>query len=89
MPVIASRLGSLAEVVKDKETGLLFDPGDAGDLAAKLQWAQSHPEAMQKMGMAARSTYEKHYTPDCNYEQLTQIYAEVIRERGLTLPCQG
>ena len=36
VPVIASRLGSLAEVVADGETGLLFEPGDAADLARAL-----------------------------------------------------
>ena len=78
VPVIASRLGSLAEVVKDGETGLLFEPGNEADLAAKLQWAHRNPEALRVMGQAARRTYETHYTPDRNYEQLLQIYQSVL-----------
>jgi glycosyltransferase involved in cell wall biosynthesis len=79
VPVIASRLGSLAEVVRDGETGLLFEPGNVDDLAAKLQWAQSHPQALQAMGQAARRAYDEHYTPERNYEQLLQIYASVLK----------
>lgn len=78
VPVIASRLGSLAEVVKDGETGLLFDPGNVDDLAAKLQWAQRNQDAMRAMGQAARRAYDMHYTPDRNYDQLRQIYESVL-----------
>ena len=35
LPVIASRLGAMAEIVEDSVTGLQFTPGDAADLAAK------------------------------------------------------
>lgn len=37
LPVIASRFGGLAEIVRDEVDGDLFTAGDAGDLAAKLQ----------------------------------------------------
>lgn len=36
VPVVASRLGALAEAIEDGETGLLFEPGDADDLARVL-----------------------------------------------------
>ncbi len=78
VPVIASRLGSLAEIVRDGQTGMLFDPGNVDDLAAKLQWAQSHPQALRAMGQAARQTYEEHYTPERNYAQLLRIYESVL-----------
>src|SRR5690606_13863108 len=58
LPVIASRLGAMAELVRDGETGLLFEPGDAADLARKLQWADANPAAMRRMGEAARAEYE-------------------------------
>ena len=44
VPVIASNIGVMAEIVKDGETGLLFRPGDSADLAAKAQWLWDHPE---------------------------------------------
>lgn len=80
LPVIASRLGALAELVQDGETGLLFEPGNAEDLAAKMRWAQAHPEEMRRMGEAARAEYEAKYTPEINYRQLMAIYEDAIDE---------
>jgi glycosyltransferase involved in cell wall biosynthesis len=78
-PVIASRHGSFGELVRDGATGLLFNPGDAADLAAKIEWAETHPEEMARMGAAARCEYEARYTPQRNYRMLMRIYEDAIR----------
>lgn len=78
VPVIASRLGSMAEIVRDGVTGLHFEAGSAADLAAKVMWAWSHPEEMTRMGRAARAEYEAKYTPERNYEMLMEIYRRAI-----------
>lgn len=78
VPVIASRLGSMAELVADGRTGLLFNPGDAADFAAKLQWADAHPQEMARMGAAARAEYESRYSPEQNYRELISIYERAI-----------
>lgn len=49
-PVIASRMGAMKEIVSDGRTGLLFSPGDPGDLAQKVEWAWTHPDEMRAMG---------------------------------------
>jgi glycosyltransferase involved in cell wall biosynthesis len=77
-PVIASRHGGLGELVEDGVTGLLFDPGDADDLARKIGWAIRHPEEMLRMGRAAHAEYLKKYTPQENYRMLTDIYHHAI-----------
>lgn len=78
LPVIASRLGALIDIIQDGVTGLLFNPGDATDLVAKITWAESHPEEMLRMGQAARTEYEAKYTPERNYEMLINIYEDAI-----------
>ena len=78
LPVIASRLGAMAELVGDRRTGLLFAPGDARDLARKITWAQNHPEEMRTMGINARREYEARYTPEINYRQLLAIYEHAV-----------
>lgn len=80
LPVIASRIGSLANIVRDGETGLLFTPGDAHDLAEKMIWASTHPDEMRRMGVAARQEYERLYTPERNYQMLMDIYRDAIAE---------
>jgi len=76
LPIIASRLGAMAELVEDGVTGLHFNPGDADDLAAKVRWAVANPQSMREMSMRARKTYLRLYTPQANYERLMEIYAE-------------
>ena len=80
LPVIASRIGALAELIDDGVTGFLFEPRDADDLASKLRWANAHPAEMARMGRAARSHYEAHFTADGNYRQLMAIYNEAIAQ---------
>jgi len=80
LPVIASRTGSLTELVLEGETGLLFEPGNAQDMAEKLAWALSHPEKMAVMGINARSKYEAEFTADKNYAALINIYEDAIQD---------
>ena len=76
VPVLASRLGSMAELVDDGVTGLLFEPGNAKDLARKATWLFEHPEEARRMGTAARQVFEERYTLERNYDRLMVIYAE-------------
>lgn len=78
LPIIASRLGALAELVEDGVSGLHFSPGDSTDLAAKVRWARDNPQRMAEMGRRARQIYLAHYTPDANYKRLMEIYHEAI-----------
>jgi glycosyltransferase involved in cell wall biosynthesis len=84
LPVIASRLGAMAEIVEDGRTGLLFEPGNAHDLANKVGWAWTHPEEMAEMGKEARREYESKYTAEKNYGMLMEIY-----ERAIATHCRG
>lgn len=81
-PVIASRIGGLAEIVEDGVTGLHFEPGNAEDLAAKITWASNHPEEMRRMGENARREYGMKYTPERNYEMLMDIYHQAIEHNA-------
>lgn len=80
LPVIASRLGAMADLIEDGVTGLLFNAGDPQALATKLRWAVEHPEEMAAMGRRARVHYEMNYTAEHNLQQLMQIYGEAVSE---------
>lgn len=80
LPVIASRLGAMWELVDDGRTGLLVDPGSAEDLSQKILWAEAHPEQMRQMGQNAREEYMAKYTPEENYMQLMHIYHMALDE---------
>ena len=80
LPVIASRIGALAELVRDGETGLLFEPGNPRDLADRMAWALAHPELTAAMGRNARAQYETEFSAEVNYRRLMEIYQEAIDE---------
>jgi glycosyltransferase involved in cell wall biosynthesis len=78
-PVIAAQLGAIAELVNHEQTGLCFNPSDAQDLAAKVEWCLAHPDQLTTMGHNARAEYEQKYTAEQNYGQLMEIYYQVTR----------
>lgn len=80
LPVIASRIGALAHIVRDGQTGLLFEPSDPRDLAEKMAWADAHQDQMAAMGVNARAQYEAEFCSDANYRRLMEIYGEVLAE---------
>lgn len=82
LPVIASRLGAMAEVVEEGRTGLLFTPGDAGDLAAKVEWVAAHPDELGRMRREARAEFEARYTAERNYQALMEVYARARSRRN-------
>ncbi|NJL09314.1 MAG: glycosyltransferase family 4 protein [Calothrix sp. SM1_7_51] len=61
-PVIASNIGAIAELVEPGRTGLHFQPGDAKDLADKVEWIMSHPTQLAQMRREARVEFESKYT---------------------------
>ncbi len=78
VPVIGSRLGAMKEIVENGRTGLHFAPGDPDDLAAKIDWALTHPKSMEEVGREARAEYEAKYTATRNYQMLMDIYHRVL-----------
>jgi len=79
-PVVASRLGAMAEIIEDHHTGLHFEPGDVQDLAEKVRWAADHADDMQAFGRNARNTYLDKFSAEKNYAELMAIY-ETARRR--------
>ena len=77
-PVICSRLGAMQEIVTDQHTGLHFSPGNAQELADKIEWAWNHPEQIREMGNCAREEFLQKYTADKNYPLLMNIYQQTL-----------
>lgn len=61
-PVIASRSGGPEEIVRHGETGWLFSPGDAADLALALQNVLALPDCGRRTGMLALDMAQKNYS---------------------------
>lgn len=77
-PVIASRLGALASIVRDGTDGLHFAPGNADDLAQVAGTAFSLPDRLTRLGEAARENWRSNMSPERNLEQLLAIYQQAL-----------
>ena len=81
LPVIASELGSLAEIIASGRTGLHFTAGDATELARAIDWAWTHNDHVQRMSRQARLEFERKYTAERNYRNLMRIYDQLLDQR--------
>lgn len=79
IPVIASRLGTMGELIQDGVNGLLFEPGNPNSLRAVVERLRDDPKARQNMSAGARSSWETHYAPETNFVLLREIYEGVAR----------
>jgi glycosyltransferase involved in cell wall biosynthesis len=73
-PVLASRIGSLAEIVEEGVTGVFARADDPGDLAERLRWGGHHADEMRGMGATARERYESQYRGPAHLAALLDAY---------------
>lgn len=78
-PVVASRLGAMAEFVADGHTGRHFTAGDPAALATVVRTMFRDVAALTGMRLHAREEYEAKYTAAANYRMLRAIYDRAIR----------
>jgi len=82
LPVLAARIGAAAELVEDRETGRLFEPGNAAALARTARYMLEDPSALFMMGEHALRTYRANFTPERNLGLLLNVYEAAIAARA-------
>lgn len=73
-PVIASNLGGMKELVKDRERGLLVEPRDPESLSIAMKWVVDHPTESRNLGHNAFQYVISNHSPEIHYEKLEAIY---------------
>jgi glycosyltransferase involved in cell wall biosynthesis len=76
LPVIASRIGSLATLVEEEGNGLLFETGNAEALKETVGRFAAGGDREPAMRRRARATYEALYRPEANLKTLLAIYEQ-------------
>lgn len=84
-PVVASRVGGLAEVVDDGVTGVLVTPADPAALAAGIQRLLDDAELRSRLGAAARVAAER-YRSAVVVEAVERCYLDAIRRTTRVVP---
>ena len=77
LPVVATQVGGLPELVDDGTTGLLVPPGDPPALAKALQWLMEYPDRRSAMGAAGRERARAHFSAARMVGNVAEIYGEL------------
>ncbi len=78
LPIIATRVGAIPDLIEDGVDGVLVEPGDPAALAAALAAVLGDAERRAALGVAARERAERLASEDV-YGRLEGIYAKVLR----------
>jgi glycosyltransferase involved in cell wall biosynthesis len=64
----------VGEIVRHEQSGLLFDPGNATELAASVKRLWGDRALRSRLGDGARSQFEAFYTAERNYRMIMEIF---------------
>ena len=73
-PVIGSREGGIAELIREGETGFLIPPGDEAALAERLRWVLEHPTEAEEMGRRARAFAASFFSTEKYLQGYRQVF---------------
>ena len=84
LPVLATAVGGIPEIVDDGETGLLVAaPASADSVAPALERLLGDAALRARLGAAARARFEAHFTAERWAERLRAVYEAVLDERAV------
>jgi glycosyltransferase involved in cell wall biosynthesis len=81
LPVVASRVGGIPEIVRDGETGCLVEPGDAAALAGECLRLLRDPDLATRLGEAGRARLEENFDIERLVEETAALYRELLARR--------
>jgi glycosyltransferase involved in cell wall biosynthesis len=79
VPVVASRVGGLPEVVEDGVSGVLREPGDIEGMASAAVALLSDPAEHERFSRAGLDRVRRHFCAGRVVPQYEAYYQEVIR----------
>lgn len=78
LPVVASDVGGVPEIVDEGRTGMLVPAGDPNSLAATIETALKDQLWLQRAGEAARAKSERDFSVDAWFSRLDDLYSQVL-----------
>lgn len=74
LPSIVSNVAGIIDIVKDKETALVFNHGDISELSKKIEYIISNPDEAKRIGENARKYCRKHYSYESWIKRELSLY---------------
>jgi glycosyltransferase involved in cell wall biosynthesis len=85
LPVIASRMAAIPDVVLDGETGFLVRPGNVQDLVEKMKRLACDPELQRVMGQKGYEHFKANFTDGVFERNLKAVYENVLTKTNANL----
>ena len=79
LPIVASRVGGIPDLVKDGKNGLLVPPADASALAEAISDLLTDKEKRNRMGEAGKKMCRQ-YSAEAMVEQIDNLYKELLQK---------
>jgi len=83
IPVIATQVGGLADVVIDQETGFLIPPFSPISIAEKVQTLIDNPLLRKQMGDAGYQRANENYTAERYCQEIDKLYTSLLQSKGM------
>ncbi|GAB6177377.1 glycosyltransferase [Desulfobaculum senezii] len=84
VPVVASDVGGIPDIVDHRVTGLLVPPADAGELARALHFVLRDGERRAVLGRAGRLSVQARHGADAMAQQIEQVYAQSLQRLNIS-----
>lgn len=78
LPVVATRVGGIPDIVVEGETGFLVEPGNLESFTASLERLLSSPELRLKMGQSGKQRVQKYFSAEAMAEQFQRLYEKCL-----------
>jgi glycosyltransferase involved in cell wall biosynthesis len=78
LPVVATRVGGLADLIDDGEHGILVPPGDAAAIERAIGRMLEDPEARVTMGRRAQDRQRADFDLDVMVQRVSDLYEELF-----------
>jgi glycosyltransferase involved in cell wall biosynthesis len=82
LPVVATRVGGLSDLIEHGRHGLLVEPGDAGALAAAIDTLLRNPQRARELGALGRERRRAEFSIDQTVRTLEGMYSELVGAAG-------
>jgi glycosyltransferase involved in cell wall biosynthesis len=78
VPVVATRVGGIVEMISDRETGLLVPPGDPRALASALHQLLHDPVLAETLTTQAGAVVRSRFNPEARATRIVELFGEVL-----------
>jgi glycosyltransferase involved in cell wall biosynthesis len=83
VPIVASRVNGITDVLREREDGLLFTPGDSAELAAGVTQVIEWPTLAHRLRDAAFVRQREHFSDHSMAAAVAKIYQHVLTPKGI------